>query len=65
MTKYRVVRFYFDAGVSRRAIKTNISLKEAKAWCRDPETSSKTATGSAAIRRTRLFGQWFDAFEEI
>ena len=64
MPTYRIVRFYQTAKTSRRIIKTGLTLDEAQAHCRDPQTSSRTATGAHAVERTRLNGQWFDGYEE-
>lgn len=59
---YRIVRMYFKGG--KRTVKSDLTLEEAQAHCRDPETSSRTATGAAAKRRTRQRGAWFDGYEE-
>ena len=59
--KYKIVRAYFRGG--KRTIETGLTLEDAQAHCRDPETSSKTATSSAARRRTRIMGPWFDGYE--
>ncbi len=59
---YKIVRFYQNG--TRRTIKTGLTLAEAQAHCRDPETSSRTATSAAAKRRTRRFGPWFDGYVE-
>ncbi len=61
---YKVVRVYKDAEIRRRTIKTGLSLEQAQAHCQGPETSSRTCTTSNAKRRTRLHGEWFDAYEE-
>jgi len=61
---YRVVRFYFDKPGYQRTIIARCSLEEAQRHCSDPETSSNTAKGSWARRRTRLHGRWFDGYEE-
>lgn len=61
---YRVVRFYRDAYPRRRILKRGLTLDEAQAHCRDPETSSSTATASAAKQRTKRLGPWFDGYEE-
>lgn len=60
---YRIVRFYYEGRVRRRTIATGLSLEQAQAWCRDPETSSRTCKGKAGKRRTRLMGPWFDGYE--
>jgi hypothetical protein len=61
---YRVVRFYFDAGIRRRIIETGLTLAQAQAHCSDPETSSSTAKGKVAKARTRAVGKWFDGYED-
>ena len=60
---YRIVRMYRH-NYSRRIIKRGLTLAEAKAHCRDPETSSSTATSATALRRTKRLGPWFDGYEE-
>ena len=58
MTTYKIVRNYFNG--RPRTIARGLTLEEAKAHCQDPETSSSTATSSAAKARTRRMGPWFD-----
>jgi hypothetical protein len=60
---YKIVRMYRDASPSHRTIKRGLTLDEAQAHCNDPETSSSTATNSAAKARTRRLGPWFDGYE--
>jgi hypothetical protein len=60
--RYRIVRFYFRG--SRRVLARGLTLTEAHAHCTDPETSSSTATGSTARRRTAARGPWFDGYEQ-
>jgi hypothetical protein len=43
--RYRIVRFYQQG--ARKVLKTNLTLEEAQAHCRDPETSSSTCQGEA------------------
>ena len=59
---YKIVRSYFKGG--KRTIKTGLTLEEAQAHCKDPETSSKTATSAKARRLTAARGPWFDGYEE-
>lgn len=61
---YRIVRFYADRGPMKIKGRRGLTLEEAQAHCRDPETSSKTATGPLARERTRLHGSWFDGYEK-
>lgn len=62
MSTYKIVRHYFNAG--HRTITTGLTLEQAQAHCRDPETSWRTCTKSAGIARTRKYGHWFDGYSE-
>ena len=64
MATYKIVRMFQSEDVSSRVIKRGLTLDEAQAHCRDPETSSRTATSAKARRYTKLYGQWFDGYEE-
>jgi hypothetical protein len=59
---YKIVRTYlhYDA----RTLATGLTLDEAQAWCRDPETSSSTATKAVNVRRTERMGHWCDDYEK-
>lgn len=61
---YKIIRFYKDDPHRNRTIKTGLTLEEAQEHCSDPETSSSTATGADARRRTLIHGDWFDGYEE-
>lgn len=60
---YKIVRMFRDSN-KRMIVKTGLSLEEAQEHCRDPETSSRTATGLVEQSLTRNFGPWFDGYEE-
>ena len=62
--RYRIVRHYRDAWPNRRTIRRGLTLAEAQAHCTDPETSSSTATGAVARRRTARLGAWFDGYTD-
>ena len=62
MATYKIVRNYFNG--RPRTIARGLTLEEAQAYCKDPETSSRTATSSAAKARTRRMGAWFDGYTE-
>ena len=64
MTTYRIVRMYQNAGIRQRTMKKGLTLEEAQAWCRNPETSSRTATTAKATERTRRCGMWFDGYSK-
>jgi hypothetical protein len=60
---YKIVRFWRDSG-TRRTVKWNLTLEEARRHCNDPETSSSTCKGYKARRRTYRGGPWFDGYAE-
>ena len=62
MSTYKIIRSYFNG--STRTIKKGLTLEDAQAHCRNRETSSRTATSSAAKQRTKLRGPWFDGYTE-
>lgn len=67
MTTYKIVRSFMVASSNmrkRRAIRTGLTLEEAQAHCRNPETSSRTATNAKAKARTKRYGPWFDSYTE-
>ena len=59
---YNIVRFYYKGG--QRVIERGLTLEEAQAHCKDPETSSTTCTTSRAKAITRRNGPWFDGYTE-
>lgn len=62
MSTYKIVRAFFNGG--KRTIKSGLTLEEAQAWCRDPETSSRTAKSAEKRRLTEARGPWFDGYTE-
>lgn len=64
MTTYKIIRFYQRYDQPKRVIKRGLTLEEAQAHCRDPETSSSTCTSSEGRRRTEERGPWFDGYNE-
>jgi hypothetical protein len=61
---YRIVRMHYNQDIPNRCIKRHLTLEEAQTWCKNPETSSKTATSKEAVAYTASRGYWFDGFEE-
>lgn len=55
---YKIVRRYAD-GRDPQVVRQHLSLEAAQAHCRNPETSSTTATDP-----NREPGDWFDGYEE-
>ena len=60
--KYKIIRFFFNG--NKRTIHRGLTLDEAQAHCKDPETSSKTCKGKVGKARTRQCGAWFDGYTE-
>lgn len=63
MTTYKIVR-HFSKHHSSIVVKRKLTLAQAQTHCRNPETSSQTATGKMEVLRTELHGPWFDGYEE-
>lgn len=63
---YKIVRIYFDRekAPNRRVVKRDLTLEEAQAHCKGPQSSSRTCTSRAGKARTRKYGPWFDGYEE-
>jgi hypothetical protein len=61
---YSIIRNYFNKPDGGRVILRGLTLEEAQAHCRDPETSSSTATSAKANAITRRVGPWFDSYTE-
>lgn len=60
---YRIIRHYAPGSKKDKCtIKTGLTLEQAQAHCKDPETSSSTATGEKARGHTKLYGDWFDGY---
>ena len=64
MITYKIVRSYFNSRWPKRTIETGLTLEEAQAHCRDPETSSRTCKRARNVRRTVERGPWFDGYTE-
>lgn len=63
MNTYKIVRYYAgDRG--KRVVKRGLTLEQAKDHCKESETSSRTASSTAARRRTKRWGSWFDGYEK-
>lgn len=60
---YKVVRRYGRGG--KRTIVTGLTLEEAQAHCRNPETSWRTCKKWTNRARTRDIGPWFDGYERM
>lgn len=59
---YKIVRSYLNHPST--IVKRGLTLKQAQAHCRDPETSSKTCTNPKLNEHTEHMGPWFDGYDE-
>jgi hypothetical protein len=57
---YDIVRYFFRG--ESHIIAQDLTREEAQAHCKNPETSSNTATTAASRRRTARLGPWFDSW---
>lgn len=60
---YKIVRFYIG-NKAKHTVRgmTGLTLEQAQAHCRNPQSGSQTCTDSKGKRRTRTFGAWFDGY---
>ena len=58
---YKIVRLFKDDWNRKRTIKKGLTLAAAQKHCKDPQTSSSTATGPIA---KRYKSEWFDAYTD-
>lgn len=62
MSTYSIIRFVFNG--DNELIAQGLTLEEAQAHCKDPETSSKTGKSSRVGILTERHGSWFDGYQE-
>ena len=63
MKTYKVIRVYQNGMKQTVRGMTRLSEEEAQAHCPDAETSSKTCTKPANVKRTKLRGPWVDCYD--
>lgn len=63
MRSYYTVIMYFNPDVDNQILETGLTLGEARSICKDPETSSRTATSEEAAERTSKYGPWFVGYD--
>lgn len=61
--QYRIVRHFFRSN-RKVTVFDRLTLAEAQEHCRNPESSSRTATSKEGKARTRKSGPWFDGFTD-
>ena len=59
--KCKIVRMFYE-GHPTKVIKRGLTLQEAKAWCRDPETNSSTCKSKKARAIFAKYGEWYDGY---
>jgi hypothetical protein len=59
---YDIVRFFLRG--QSHIIARGVTLEEARAHCKNPETSSSTATTAASRRRAARLGPWFEGWTD-
>ena len=59
--KYDIYRMFLYHPT--QIIRRGLTLEEAQAHCRDPETSSTTCQSETAKQRTKDMGPWFDGYD--
>jgi len=63
MHTYRIVRRWAE-GRAPKILDTDLTLDQVREHCRDPESSSTTASQPSGLTRTARDGAWFDTYEE-
>jgi len=61
---YCIMRFFVNPVYDAYTVKTGLTLEEAQAHCKDPESSSNTCKTKDNMGRTMLYGGWFEGYSE-
>lgn len=61
---YQIIRYYIAKPGKRRTIARGLTLREARAYCGDPDTASFTCSSPTSVNVTLRNGPWFDHFEK-
>jgi hypothetical protein len=64
MNTYKIVRMYFNDEHDDETIETGLTEAEARAYCRNPNGSSKTCQTAEGAQRTQDKGAWFEGYDE-
>lgn len=62
-TRYRIRRSYKQDCSRLVEGKAGLTLEQATAHCKDPETASNTCTRQMGQDHTFRYGEWFDGYE--
>ncbi len=60
---YMIRRFYFKNHAAE-TIHRGMTLDEAREWCQDDESNSRTCTSKEYKKHTNDMGPWFDGYEK-
>jgi hypothetical protein len=61
---YSIYRKFFNDDIDTEFLVGGLSLEDARAHCRDPETSSRTCKEPENVARTEEYGPWFECYDE-
>ena len=61
---YTIVRKFFNPGFPDQVLETGVTLEEARAHCKDPESSSSTCKSAESSKISLEYGAWFDVYVE-
>ena len=67
MARYYIERWLGGsiwAPKKKEIIKTELTLEQAQAWCKDPETSSFNCTLEWGLALTEQYGVWMDTYHQ-
>lgn len=64
MTYYKIIRSFRDQDGISPMVRRGLTLEQAQAHCKDPETHSATCTTDVGRALTESAGPWFDCYEE-
>ncbi len=59
---YTIYRHFQRGG--KEIVASELTLAEARSHCKDPESSSRTATSDELLALTERRGEWFDGYSE-
>jgi hypothetical protein len=63
MNIYNIVRMYANTDQKARVVHRGLTLEQAQAHCKDPNTSSRTANKTSSKAITKSVGEWFDGYD--
>jgi len=64
LKKYKIIRRYEDQARPDHVVRTGLTRTEALDHIMSPESSYYACTNVTGLRRTHIFGPWWDEFQE-